>query len=128
MADRVAAGGRPGPADCRTVRPPGRRQRHLLRPAGPVVRRAGELHRRRRSRAGHGEFHDIEAARDRNVLVVGYGKSSCDVAVPVSEVAAQTHVVARGLLWKMPRSSAVRSTTSTCCSPGWVRRCSATST
>ncbi|MEU7591375.1 monooxygenase [Micromonospora sp. NPDC049230] len=50
-----------------------------------------------------GEFHDIEAARGRNVLVVGYGKSSCDVAVPLSEVAAQTHVVARGLLWKMPR-------------------------
>lgn len=50
-----------------------------------------------------GEFHDIEAARDKFVLVVGYGKSSCDVAVPVSEVAAQTHVVARGLLWKMPR-------------------------
>ncbi|MBM0206218.1 NAD(P)/FAD-dependent oxidoreductase [Micromonospora sp. STR1s_5] len=50
-----------------------------------------------------GEFHDIEAARGKNVLVVGYGKSSCDVAVPVSEVAAQTHVVARELLWKMPR-------------------------
>ncbi|MEV4118901.1 NAD(P)/FAD-dependent oxidoreductase [Micromonospora sp. NPDC049645] len=50
-----------------------------------------------------GEFHDIDAARGRNVLVVGYGKSSCDVAVPVSEVAAQTHVVARELLWKMPR-------------------------
>ncbi|RAO27806.1 Flavin-containing monooxygenase [Micromonospora saelicesensis] len=50
-----------------------------------------------------GEFHDIEAARGKNVLVVGYGKSSCDVAVPVSEVAAQTHVVARQLLWKMPR-------------------------
>ena len=50
-----------------------------------------------------GEFHDIGAARGKNVLVVGYGKSSCDVAVPVSEVAAQTHVVARELLWKMPR-------------------------
>ncbi|RZT79116.1 cation diffusion facilitator CzcD-associated flavoprotein CzcO [Micromonospora violae] len=50
-----------------------------------------------------GEFHDIETARGKNVLVVGYGKSSCDVAVPVSEVATQTHVVARELLWKMPR-------------------------
>ncbi|MET8118247.1 NAD(P)/FAD-dependent oxidoreductase [Micromonospora sp. NPDC005189] len=50
-----------------------------------------------------GEFHDIEAARGRNVLVVGYGKSSCDVAIPLSDVAAQTHVVARELLWKMPR-------------------------
>ncbi|MEU1588296.1 NAD(P)/FAD-dependent oxidoreductase [Micromonospora sp. NPDC005710] len=50
-----------------------------------------------------GEFHDIEEARGRNVVVIGYGKSSCDVAVPVSDVAAQTHVVARELLWKMPR-------------------------
>ncbi|MEH1098035.1 flavin-containing monooxygenase [Micromonospora sp. CPCC 205561] len=50
-----------------------------------------------------GELHDLEAARGRNVLVVGYGKSSCDVAVPLSDVAASTHVVARQLLWKMPR-------------------------
>jgi cation diffusion facilitator CzcD-associated flavoprotein CzcO len=34
---------------------------------------------------------------------VGYGKSACDVAVPVSEVAASTTVVARELLWKMPK-------------------------
>ncbi|MEU8181381.1 NAD(P)/FAD-dependent oxidoreductase [Micromonospora sp. NPDC049044] len=50
-----------------------------------------------------GELHDIEVARARNVLVVGYGKSACDVAVPLSDLAAQTHVVARELLWKMPR-------------------------
>ncbi|MEH0826506.1 MULTISPECIES: flavin-containing monooxygenase [unclassified Micromonospora] len=50
-----------------------------------------------------GEFHDLEAARGRNVLVVGYGKSSCDVAIPLSDVAAQTHLVARELLWKMPK-------------------------
>jgi dimethylaniline monooxygenase (N-oxide forming) len=37
------------------------------------------------------------------VLVVGYGKSACDVAEAVSEVAASTTVVARRLLWKMPR-------------------------
>ncbi|RKN47746.1 flavin-containing monooxygenase [Micromonospora endolithica] len=55
-----------------------------------------------------GEFHDVEAARGRNVLVVGYGKSSCDVAVPVSDVAAHTDVVARGLLWKMPKKLAGR--------------------
>ncbi|MFV2112544.1 flavin-containing monooxygenase [Micromonospora sp. LOL_025] len=50
-----------------------------------------------------GEFHDLEAARGKDVLVVGYGKSSCDVAVPLSDVAAQTRVVARQLLWKMPK-------------------------
>ncbi|MGQ5264473.1 flavin-containing monooxygenase [Micromonospora sp. ZYX-F-536] len=50
-----------------------------------------------------GEFHDLAAARGKNVVIVGYGKSSCDVAIPVSDVAARTHVVARELLWKMPR-------------------------
>jgi cation diffusion facilitator CzcD-associated flavoprotein CzcO len=48
-------------------------------------------------------FHDLENSRGRNVLVVGYGKSACDVAVAVSGVAARTDVVARELLWKMPR-------------------------
>ncbi|CAM2769950.1 flavin-containing monooxygenase [Skermania piniformis] len=48
------------------------------------------------------EFHDLELARGRNVVVVGYGKSACDLAVAVSEVATSTTVVARRLLWKMP--------------------------
>ncbi|MEU0277734.1 NAD(P)/FAD-dependent oxidoreductase [Streptomyces sp. NPDC006195] len=48
-------------------------------------------------------FHDAEEARDKHVLVVGYGKSACDVAVPVSATAASTDVVARQLLWKVPR-------------------------
>jgi Flavin-binding monooxygenase-like len=49
------------------------------------------------------EFHDAEQARGKHVLVVGYGKSACDVTVPVSEVAASTNVIARQLLWKVPR-------------------------
>jgi len=49
------------------------------------------------------EFHDLEEARGKHVLVVGYGKSSCDVAAAVGEVAASTKVIARELLWKMPR-------------------------
>ncbi|MGH1553196.1 monooxygenase [Streptomyces sp. L7] len=49
------------------------------------------------------EFHDAEQARGRSVLVVGYGKSACDVAVPISAVAARTDVIARQLLWKVPR-------------------------
>ncbi|MET7398686.1 NAD(P)/FAD-dependent oxidoreductase [Dactylosporangium sp. NPDC005572] len=49
------------------------------------------------------DLHDVEAARDRHVLVVGYGKSACDVTVPLSEVAASTDVIARHLLWKVPR-------------------------
>jgi len=49
------------------------------------------------------EFHDAEEARGRHVLVVGYGKSACDVTVPISAVAASTDVIARQLLWKVPR-------------------------
>jgi cation diffusion facilitator CzcD-associated flavoprotein CzcO len=49
------------------------------------------------------ELHDAEQARGRHVLVVGYGKSACDVTVPVSQVAASTDVIARQLLWKVPR-------------------------
>jgi len=49
------------------------------------------------------EVHDAEIARGKHVLVVGYGKSACDVTVPVSEVAASTDVIARHLLWKVPR-------------------------
>ena len=49
------------------------------------------------------DLHDAEQARGKHVLVVGYGKSACDVTVPVSEVAASTDVIARHLLWKVPR-------------------------
>lgn len=49
-----------------------------------------------------GELLDAEVARDRHALVIGYGKSACDVSVPLSDVAASTTVVARHLLWKMP--------------------------
>jgi cation diffusion facilitator CzcD-associated flavoprotein CzcO len=49
------------------------------------------------------DLHDVEAARGRHVLVAGYGKSACDVTVPISEVAASTDVIARHLLWKVPR-------------------------
>jgi cation diffusion facilitator CzcD-associated flavoprotein CzcO len=48
-------------------------------------------------------LHDEEMARGKRVLVVGYGKSACDVTVPVSQVAASTDVIARHLLWKVPR-------------------------
>lgn len=52
------------------------------------------------------EFHDVEEARDKHVLVVGYGKSACDVAAAISGVAAGTDVIARQLLWKVPRKIA----------------------
>jgi cation diffusion facilitator CzcD-associated flavoprotein CzcO len=52
------------------------------------------------------DFHDIEEARGKQALVVGYGKSACDVAVAISGVAAGTNVIARQLLWKIPRKIA----------------------
>ena len=49
------------------------------------------------------EFLDLDAARGKHILVVGYGKSSCDVAAALAPVAAQVTVVARELIWKMPK-------------------------
>lgn len=42
----------------------------------------------------------LDDARGRHVIVVGYGKSACDVAVSLSEVAESVTIVARRLLWK----------------------------
>ena len=42
----------------------------------------------------------LDDARGRRVIVVGYGKSACDVAVSLSAVAASVTIVARRLLWK----------------------------
>jgi cation diffusion facilitator CzcD-associated flavoprotein CzcO len=52
------------------------------------------------------DFHHAGEARGKHVLVVGYGKSACDVTVPISEVAASTDVIARQVLWKVPRKIA----------------------
>ena len=49
------------------------------------------------------EFKDLADARGKHVLVVGYGKSSCDVAQAVAGTAASTSVVARHLIWKVPK-------------------------
>ena len=49
------------------------------------------------------EFRSVEVARGKRVVVVGYGKTACDVAYECSTVAASTDVIARQLLWKVPR-------------------------
>jgi cation diffusion facilitator CzcD-associated flavoprotein CzcO len=49
------------------------------------------------------QFGDLAAAAGKHVVVIGYGKSSCDVAQAVAGTAASTTVVARQLLWKMPK-------------------------
>ena len=48
-------------------------------------------------------YADLGPTDGAHVVVVGYGKSACDVAVAVSDAAASTDVVARQLLWKVPR-------------------------
>lgn len=49
------------------------------------------------------DVHSAADAAGKDVLVVGYGKSACDIAAGVSDAAASTTVVARQLIWKMPR-------------------------
>src|SRR3989344_1996563 len=42
-------------------------------------------------------------ARGKHVLVVGYGKASCDVANAIAADSASTTVLARHLIWKIPK-------------------------
>jgi hypothetical protein len=49
------------------------------------------------------QFLNLEEARGKDVVVIGYGKSSCDVAAAVGEVTSSTTVVAREIIWKSPR-------------------------
>ena len=49
------------------------------------------------------QFTRLEDAKGKHVLVVGYGKSSCDVAQAVASMSRNTTVVARNLIWKVPK-------------------------
>ncbi|MBU0891362.1 MAG: NAD(P)/FAD-dependent oxidoreductase [Gammaproteobacteria bacterium] len=49
------------------------------------------------------QFNDANEARGKHVLVVGYGKSSCDVANAIVADSASTTVLARQLIWKIPK-------------------------
>ena len=49
------------------------------------------------------DVHSLDEVRGKDVLVIGYGKSSCDIASAVAGTAASTTVVARQLIWKMPK-------------------------
>ncbi|WP_214502723.1 flavin-containing monooxygenase [Rhodococcoides kroppenstedtii] len=50
-----------------------------------------------------GDLHHLDQVAGKHAMVVGYGKSACDITVEVAGVAASTTVVARELLWKLPR-------------------------
>ena len=65
---------------------------------------ASEMFRTAGGRICHtSQFTDAEDARGKHVLVIGYGKSSCDVANAIAERSASTTLVARNLIWKIPK-------------------------
>ncbi|MFK8049708.1 MAG: flavin-containing monooxygenase [Halioglobus sp.] len=49
------------------------------------------------------QFTNKEEARSKHVVIVGYGKSSCDVANAIWDISASTTVAARHLIWKLPK-------------------------
>ncbi len=49
------------------------------------------------------QFLNAADAHGKDVIVIGYGKSSCDIAVGLVGEARQVTVVARSLIWKMPK-------------------------
>ena len=49
------------------------------------------------------QFTDLESVRDKNVVIIGYGKSSCDVAKACVGVAKTVQLVVRQYLWKIPK-------------------------
>jgi cation diffusion facilitator CzcD-associated flavoprotein CzcO len=49
------------------------------------------------------QYHSIETSKDKRTVVVGYCKSSSDVATAASETAKSTHLVFREPKWKIPR-------------------------
>ncbi len=49
------------------------------------------------------QFTKYSEAIDKNVIVVGYGKSSCDVANSIATTTKSTTVVVRRIFWKLPK-------------------------
>ncbi|WP_417595058.1 flavin-containing monooxygenase [Parasphingorhabdus sp.] len=49
------------------------------------------------------QLTDPSEAMEKHVLIVGYGKSSCDVANAVAPISASSTMVVRHLIWKIPK-------------------------
>lgn len=49
------------------------------------------------------DFHNLADVKGKNVVVVGYGKSSCDVANACVGTAKSVTISARHLIWKVPK-------------------------
>jgi len=48
------------------------------------------------------DCHEVSDLKDKDVVVIGYGKSACDLAIATVEFSARTTVVANHLIWKVP--------------------------
>lgn len=49
------------------------------------------------------DIHEMSEVQGKDVVVVGYGKSACDIAAFITGSTRSTTVIARHLLWKMPK-------------------------
>lgn len=49
------------------------------------------------------DIHTMDEVQGKDVVVVGYGKSACDIAAFITGSTNSTTVIARHLLWKMPK-------------------------
>ncbi|WWC73886.1 uncharacterized protein I206_107858 [Kwoniella pini CBS 10737] len=47
-------------------------------------------------------FHRLVDVKDKNVIVLGFGKSACDTAVAATNSAQSVTIVARDIIWKLP--------------------------
>ncbi len=49
------------------------------------------------------DFHTVDEVAGKDVVVVGFGKSSCDVAAATVGTSKSTTIVARKIIWKIPK-------------------------
>jgi dimethylaniline monooxygenase (N-oxide forming) len=49
------------------------------------------------------DYSQLDSVQGKNVVVIGYGRSACDIANAVSDESSSTTIVARRVFWKLPR-------------------------
>jgi cation diffusion facilitator CzcD-associated flavoprotein CzcO len=49
------------------------------------------------------DFHSVDQVAGKDVVVIGFGKSSCDVAAATVGTSKSTTIVARKIIWKIPK-------------------------
>jgi len=73
------------------------------RPSMPELPNRAEFEARGGTIFHSSQLHDIEPLRDRDVVVVGFGKSALDIAEASLPVARSTTIACHRTLWKVPR-------------------------